>query len=357
MAAGIEIRKGPRGTKYRARVWSPRDGRHIDKTFDSLAEAKSWRVDALKALQDGVLRPSSKLAVRDAAAAWLEDAKAGRVRNRSGKRFKPSTLRGYERVLKLRVLPAIGTMQLSGVRRRDIQDLVDRLLAEGDTASTVRNALDPLRSLFRWAVRREEIGLNPTRDIDVPSDEGAGRRRAATPEEVPALLEALPEDDRALWSTALYTGLRRGELRELRWSDIDLDEGVICVQRGLDDNGEIIGTKTEAGAREVPILSEVRRELVAHKLRTGRSGDDLVFGRTARTPFVPSTIGRRAKEAWQAAGLTPITLHECRHTAASELRAAGVDFKMIQTIIGRSTATRTSAASTCAKRPRRGTRT
>jgi len=169
MAAGIEIRKGPRGTKYRARVWSPRDGRHIDKTFDSLAEAKSWRVDALKALQDGVLRPSSKLAVRDAAAAWLEDAKAGRARNRSGKRFKPSTLRGYERVLKLRVFPAIGTMQLSGVRRRDIQDLVDRLLAEGDTASTVRNTLDPLRSLFRWAGRREEIGVNPTRDIDVPS--------------------------------------------------------------------------------------------------------------------------------------------------------------------------------------------
>jgi len=91
----------------------------------------------------------------------------------------------------------------------------------------------------------------------------------------------------------------------------------------------------------VPILSVVRRELVAHKLRTGRSGDDLVFGRTARTPFVPSTIGRRAKEAWQAASLTPITLHECRHTAASKLRAAGVDFKMIQTIIGHSSVTTT----------------
>jgi integrase len=192
MAAGIEVRKGPRGTKYRVAVWSPRDGRLIRKSFDSLAQAKSWRVDAQKALQDGVLRPPSKLTVRTAATGWLEDARAGRVRTRSGKRFKPSTLRGYDRVLRLRVLPSIGEMQLTEVRRRHVQDLVDRLIVAGDTPSTVRNTLDPVRSLFRWALRREEIAVNPTRDVEVPADDGGDTRRAADPAEIPALLEPCP---------------------------------------------------------------------------------------------------------------------------------------------------------------------
>jgi hypothetical protein len=80
MPPGIETRKGARGTKYRATVWSPSDARLIRKSFDSLAEAKSWRVDAVKALQDDVLRLPPKLTVRGAAAAWIEDAKASRVR-------------------------------------------------------------------------------------------------------------------------------------------------------------------------------------------------------------------------------------------------------------------------------------
>jgi hypothetical protein len=71
-------------------------------------------------------------------------------------------------------------------------------------------------------------------------------------------------------------------------------------------------------------LIPLRTDLLAHKLRTGRGGDDLVFGRTATLPFVPSTVRRRAIEAWEAGGLAPIALHECRHTAASEMRAAGL---------------------------------
>jgi site-specific recombinase XerD len=91
----------------------------------------------------------------------------------------------------------------------------------------------------------------------------------------------------------------------------------------------------------VPVLSILRAELLAHKLRTGRGGEDLVFGRTASLPFVPSTVRRRAIDAWQKAGLEPIALHECRHTAATEMRAAGLDFKMIQSIIGHSSVTTT----------------
>lgn len=97
------------------------------------------------------------------------------------------------------------------------------------------------------------MAVNPTTDLDVPRDDRR-RERVATPAEARRLLEALPPTDRALWAIAFYTGMRRGELRELRWSDIDLAENMITVERSLDDEGEVITTKSEAGDREVPIL-------------------------------------------------------------------------------------------------------
>jgi integrase len=103
-----------------------------------------------------------------------------------------------------------------------------------------------------------------------------------------------------------------------------------------DQPGEVVSTKSLAGERDVPILPALRRELVAHKLATGRDGDDLVFGRAATAPFIPSTVRRRARAAWREAGLEPIALHECRHTAASVMRAAGLDSKIISAMIGHS---------------------
>ncbi|MEA2304544.1 MAG: hypothetical protein QOH43_1824 [Solirubrobacteraceae bacterium] len=82
------------------------------------------------------------------------------------------------------------------------------------------------------------------------------------------------------------------------------------------DKEGVIDTKSKAGRRDVPILDRLAPELDEHKLRTGRGGDDLVFGSTADKPFTPTTIRDRAVAAWKD-GLAPITLHECRHTAAS----------------------------------------
>jgi len=340
MAAGIETRHGRHGTRYRASVWSGQDGKLIRKTFTSMAEAKRWRVDAAQALQQGTLRPPSSQTVREAAEGWLAGARDGTIRNRSGRPFKPSTVRGYERTLRLRVYPGLGGARLSDVRRRDVQDLVEHLLGKGHTPSTVRNTIDPLRSIFRRAVRREDVAVNPTHDLEVPADRGR-RERVATPAEARALLAALPGADRPFWAAAFYTGMRRGELRQLRWSHVDFGAGVIAVDGTYDDSGEVVAAKTAAGTREVPILDALAGELLEHKLRTGRVDGDLVFGRTASDPFVPSTLRRRAIDAWEAAGLEPITPHECRHTAATEMRAAGLDFKMIQTIIGHSSVTTT----------------
>jgi integrase len=285
----------------------------------------------------------SSVTLNQAADEWLEGARAGTIRNRSGRTFKPSTIRGYDRALRLRILPTLGAKRLAGVRRGDVQKLVDALLVTGADPSTIRNTLDPLRSIYRRALQREEVATNPTEGLEVPR--GGGKRdRIAAPVEAAALLAAVPEGDRALWATAIYAGLRRGELRGLLWSEVDLAAGIIRVERGWDDDEGEIEVKSNAGRRRVPIAAGLRAELIAHKLRTGRDGDQLVFGRTASDPFTPSTVRNRAREAWTDADLPPITLHECRHTFASLMIAAGlsagsVNIKALSTYMGHSSVT------------------
>jgi integrase len=81
----------------------------------------------------------------------------------------------------------------------------------------------------------------------------------------------------------------------------------------------------------------LRDVLDEHLLATGRSGTDLVFGLSAAEPFYPSTVRARAIDAWDAAGLDTITLHEGRHTFASLMIAAGVNAKALSTYMGHST--------------------
>jgi integrase len=86
------------------------------------------------------------------------------------------------------------------------------------------------------------------------------------------------------------------------------------------------------------VALELRRYLTAHRKRLGR-GTGLLFGRTATRPFDDRALKLRAEKAWNAAGLTPITLHEARHTYASLLIAAGVSSKAVSTYMGHASIT------------------
>jgi integrase len=322
---------------YQASVWSAHEGKRVFKTFPSVAEAKAWRAEAQVALRRGTMRAGSSGTLREAAEAWLEGVKGGAVRNRSGHPYKPSAIRGYEASLVRRVLPALGGQRLTEIRRVDLQDFADRLCAEGLDPSTVRNTLMPLRAIFRRAVARGEVALNPTSGLELPAMEGA-RDRIASPAEAAELLAALPERDRALWATAMYAGLRRGELLALRWEDVDLAAGVIHVERSWDVKEGAVGPKSRAGRRTVPIPAVLRDYLVEHKLRSGRHVG-LVFGTDYAQPFTPSNVRKRANAAWIRAGFEPIGLHECRHTFASLMIAAGVNAKSLSTYMGHSSVT------------------
>ena len=329
---GCDCRPG-----YQAQVWSARDQKTIRKTFRTLAEARAWRAQAKSALSLGAMRAPTPTTIAEAAEAWLGAAKAGVIRTRSGDPYKPSALRSYEQVLRATVLPELGHLRLSALTRNALQDLVDRLVGEGRSASTVRNTVLPLRAIYRRALSRSEVLINPTLGLALPASR-ARRERVARPTEARALIEALPKRDRALWATALYAGLRRGELRALRWADVDFEHGVIRVERSWDDRAGPIEPKSRAGRRRVPLGQPLRGHLVAHRLLRGEAGDRLVFG-SSRGAFCSEAATRRARKAWEHGGFEPIGLHECRHTYAAFMIAAGVNAKALSTYMGHSSIT------------------
>jgi integrase len=363
MATGVRQRhgngcngKGRCDCPWRAEVYSKRDGCKLRKTLPTQAAAKAWRADKLSAANKGKLRAPTSMTVGQAAEAFMAGARDGSIPTASGTRYKPATLRGYRVGLDKRLLPTLGGMRLSDVERRDVQELANRLTSEGLSASTVQNTLDPLRVIYRRAIRDEEVTADPTERLELRRPDGR-RERIADPAEAAALIAAIPEGERALWACAFYAGLRRGELRALRWGDVDLPARVIHVSRGWDAIEREQSVKSAAGNRRVPILEPLAGELAAHKLRTEGSSDALVFGRTAAEPFNPETVRRNALVAWgwqevpnnEADGprtilakarddaQQPITLHEARHTCASLLIAAGVNAKALSVIMGHAT--------------------
>lgn len=301
--------------------------------FSTLAAAVAWRNETLVAIDKGKLRAQSPISVREAAHRFVQGAETGAIRNRSGDTYKPSALRGVEEAFRLRLVPDFGARKLAEVQRADLQRLVGRMQASSKSPSTIRNTINAARALYRWAVRDDLVQHDPTDNLELPAVRGR-RDRIASPLEADALLTALPETERPLWTTALYSGLRRGELRALDWSDVDFDRGVIHVERSWDNKAGEVPPKSEAGRRDVPIAEALRVVLLRHKLAQGRGGLGLAFGRSTTRPFNASTVQSRAQRAWAAAGLERLTPHECRHTYASLMIAAGVNAKTLSTYMG-----------------------
>ena len=264
---------------------------------------------------------------------WLQAAEAGSMWTRSGDRYKPSAVRAYEQALRTKLLPALGHVRLSAVTSSAVQDVVDRLVADGHSASTVRNAVLPLRAIYRRALSRSEVFTNPTVGLSLPAVRGR-RDRMARPAEAHALLEALPEGDRAVWASALYAGLRCGELQALRWQDVDFERGLIRVERSWDPKVGPIEPKSRAGRRRVPLAKPLRGHLAGHRLRGAGDEASLVFGRSDEEAYHPAALAKRARRVWARADLNLIGLHECRHTYAAFMIAAGVNAKALSQYMG-----------------------
>lgn len=316
---------------YRAAVYLKREKKTVRATFETLEEAREWREQALVAARRGGLRTPVAKTLEQVAEEWLEGARTGLITNRSGDNYKPAAVRGYEKALRLRIYPELGSTRFSDVRLVDLQALVDKWRADGFSASTIDSTINPLRAIYRRALNRGQVSINPTRGLELPAIRRT-QRKFASPSEAAAMIGALPQPYRALWATAFYAGLRRGELQGLRAKDIDLDRGVISVERGWDYFEGEIPPKSAQGRRKVPIPGALRAYLDAGELPA--DPEALVFGQGRHKAFEPRRVAEAARKAWEDAGLPRLTLHDARHTFASLMIAAGVNAKALSTFMG-----------------------
>ena len=273
-------------------------------------------------------------------------------------RWRASTYRKHARICRERVGPVLGIVPLARLTPIHIQDCLEAERHSGLGDTTVRYHFGILFAALRQAVRWRLIPSNPGEAVEPPR-----RRRTEMSTwdaaQVRRFLEATDDDPlAALWRLAVLCGLRRGELLGLRWTDVDLERGVLSVQRGLVEGrqGREFGPpKTEAGRRSVALPDSCRAALRAHRARqaehrlaAGPAWQDhgLVFPRADGRFLPPSTLGLR----WNAAQKTAcaadppeerrprLRFHDLRHTAASLTLALGTHPKVVQEQLGHSSA-------------------
>ena len=167
--------------------------------------------------------------------------------------------------------------------------------------------------------------------------------RVASPPEFGRLLVVLETVDALAYALAGYAMARAEQIRRARWRDVDLKLG--AVELGVD----LDARKSDAARRVVPAVPPLHALLRRTYLEAGRpDGSELLCPPRyrARKSGLPSRNGlaKRARKRWHAAQLEPITLQECRHTAATWLDAAGVSPRIASYLMGHTTPRRQEGA-------------
>jgi|CZKG01.1.fsa_nt_gi integrase len=341
---------------YEASVYSRLEKTKVRKTFTRKQDAISWRRSQLGLADTGQLRKPTRVTLAETGRTWLAMAEAGEILNRSGDQYKPSTLRTIEQDLRLRLIPELGPHAMSDIYKTDLQRLVGKWSRQKLSASKIHATISAAQVLWRdfdLITGTDNLLANdPTHGLRLPAVRGR-RDRIATSEEAHRLITALKDEDQALWGCAMYAGLRHGEIRALQVDDIALTLSRIEICRGWDQHEGEINPKTEKGNRPTVIIKLLDTLLRRHLERTGRTGKDLVFGRTATQPFNSNTVNNRARKAWKEAReredeedvipererITAIGLHECRHTAVSHMLDAGLTIDKVSKFMGHSSIT------------------
>jgi len=291
-------------------AWSER-GRPPAGYFTKRA-AETWLRDTLDEARRGTLPGLVKTGATfaDAAAEWLRYVEQDRD-------CKPSTLSDYRSVLRAHLLPAFGEIPLEEITVRKVEEWRAQMSPAGrPLSSRTRNkALTILGGVLERAKKVYGLQANPARSVEKLRE----RYDATTfdfysPEEVHALARAAKsEQDAALFLTAAFTGLRRGELIALRWRDVDFDRGLMRVSASY-ANGKLTSPKSGKG-RAVPMVPAVAAALARLGQREHWTGDeDLVFPGETGDHLDGSALRRRFAAAQKRADLRPIRFHDLRHT-------------------------------------------
>lgn len=331
----------------------------------------------------------------EVASEWWALAEAGTYARRRGraKRLAASTIVDYRGVLLGRtderkavgetdtvtLIDQCGWRPIGELDDAYWQSFIDELVRSGKSYSRIATYLAVIRHVYAYARRanRRLVPTDPTRELEMPANDGKPRERVATKEEAAELVEALPaietasaltweavqevrrsratavalarrfqvsdsligkvrrgelytthetcraqeSSDRAGWGLAFYTGMRRSEIGRGRWPHVFWDADEIMVA----------ASKSEAGeGRRIPMVGPLKKILREEWMRQGQPKSGPIVTRSV----LSGKWQARADEVWERSKLQRITLHEARHTYASFLMAAGYNLKQIQEYLG-----------------------
>ena len=335
------IRKRSDG-RYEGRYSAP-DGTQRSVYGLTFTDCQTKLKAAIGAIDGGKWVQPTKLTVADWLNIWLSDYQA---------HASPRTVAKYKSISN-QFKSSIGTVKLSKLSAVNVRHMIADLQTNGLTAATIRLYVRIFSSAINCAVEAGLITSNPAHNIKLPTP-NPRQFIIIDRTEIPAFIEAA---QRTKYSneliTMLLTGLRGGELRGLKWSDIDFDAGTMSVQRQLQPTNGTLERFTppkygeirllHLPSEEIDVLRAQRRKQAAQRLKSGSWQDneitsDLVFRQTNGKAHARGTMSRAVTAAGAAIGKPDLKPHDLRHSYAVAALRAGASVKTVQYNLGHKTA-------------------
>jgi integrase len=310
--------------RWRARYRGP-DGRERSKTFDRRVDADRWLAGVSFAIARGEWTDPARarVTVGDWSRQWLT-AKAPSL--------KATTREAYRSILKTCIWPTWERVPLAAVTHSEVAAWVARLSAQVG-ASRCRKSAILLSGIMSAAVRDQRISRNPCDGVSLPRLPDH-RQRFLTMAELQDLADRAGAYRLMIFVLGLC-GLRFGECAALRVRSVDLMRRRLRVSESVSEvNGHMIwSTPKTHQSRDVPIPRSLIDALVAQA--AGKKPEDVLFNSPNGEPIRLANWRQRVWDpAVAAAGLTGLTPHDLRHTAASLAIASGASVKHIQRMLG-----------------------
>ncbi len=272
---------------------------------------------------------------------WLEDVHKPTVRVSSYKR--------YRIILDKHLIPYLGHIQIQKLTAQHVQSAYAKILKDGYKPATVRAIHAVLHKALGQAVRWHLVGRNVCNEVSLPRVPKF-EIHPLTKEQAQKLLDVARGDRfEAMLVLALLTGMRRGEILGLRWSDIDFESGTLHIRRSVN---HITGygfietePKTAASIQVIPLPEVVIDVLRQHRLyqleaqsQAGAKWQerDLVFCNKIGGFFSLSQLYQQYRKLLSDAGLPRLRFHDLRHSAATILLTLGIHPKVVQERLGHS---------------------
>jgi integrase len=263
------------------------------------------------------------------------------------RRVAAKTAARHRGIVRHNIIPRIGKIPLRKLTAVHIEAFEADLQREGRcrhrdrrgqalTAQTVLHVHRTLSQALEHAVKTDVLFRNPALQVRPPRPPGREIKILTKPE-IATVLRAC--ESRGLYLpvlVAVTTGIRRGELFGLRWSDLDLAHGRHMVNQSLEGKSTFKTPKTKSSRRTITLpaltveaLKEHRAAQAEDRLRLGLGKPDLVFTRADGSPVSIDYVSRTFGELIRSLGVTPITFHGLRHTHISHQLMDGVHIKIV----------------------------